>query len=116
MRSAQFLAAAALTAALGAAACATDAGAPLTKVYLEQARAAVQARDAGTALAALNQAQSIWISRNVPFTNAFFQFDPAAMRAIARAQQSVQMQNWRDASYYVNVALSDPSILTPGFN
>ncbi|MBN9509706.1 MAG: hypothetical protein J0I21_11405 [Alphaproteobacteria bacterium] len=110
------LAAAALALAMTAASCAPDAGAPLTKVYLEQARGAIARRDSAEALAALACAQSVWISRNVPFTTPFFNYDPEALRAIARAQQSIEMGRWDDAGYYTRVALGDPSILTPGWN
>ena len=110
------LSAAALVMAMILASCAPDARAPLTKVYLEQARTAIAHRNSAEALAALNCAQSVWVSRNVPFTSPFFNYDPEALRAMARASQSIGMGRWDDASYYVGVALGDPSILTPGWN
>ena len=83
------------------------------KPYLEQALKAVQQRDATAALADLNRAESMWIGSNVPFSDAFFGFDPDAMREMARARQSVQMQRWGDAEYYIRTALTHPSVVTP---
>ncbi len=103
-----------LSASLGLAGCAPVDPNDLPRTYLEQALKAVQAHDAPTALAALNHAESLWIGANVPFSDAFFNFDPDAMREMARARQSVQMGRWGDAEYYVRTALTHPSVVTPG--
>jgi uncharacterized lipoprotein YbaY len=86
----------------------------LPHAYLEQALQAVHERDAPKALAALDQAENAWIGRNVPFTDAFFNFDPDAMREMARARQSIQMGRWGDADYYIRAALTHPSTIVPG--
>jgi hypothetical protein len=113
MRRGLFGAARVLGAALPLLACTADLTATLTKTYLEQARTAVARRDRADAVAALDRAQSLWVSRNVPFSTPFFTYDPTALQAMARAEQSVEMGRWDDASYYVREALGDPSILTP---
>ncbi len=81
--------------------------------YLVAALKAVQQRDATAALADIDKAESIWIGTNVPFSDAMFGFDPDAMRDMARARQSVQMQRWADAEYYVRTALTHPSVVMP---
>ncbi len=81
--------------------------------YLVQALHAVQQRDAPSALADLNKAESLWIGANVPFSDVTFGFDPDAMREMARARQSVQMERWGDAEYYIRTALTHPSVVTP---
>lgn len=109
------LAALLLGSALGLAACAqlTADQPDLPNYWLKQALAAVQARDAKTALADINQAESLWIGSNVPFTNTMFVFDPEAMRNMGRARQSVEMQRWDDAEYYLRTAITHPSTVTP---
>jgi hypothetical protein len=106
----------ALVLATTLAACAPDALNPLTRVYLEQARGAIERRESAQAIQALGCAESLWVSRNTPFSTPFFNFDPTALRAMARARQAIEMDRWDDARYYVGVALRDPSILTPGWN
>jgi hypothetical protein len=103
---------AALGVALSTAACAIDP-AKQPQTYLQQARQAVQSRDAPRALAALDQAEHLWVSANVPFSDPFFHFDPGAMRAMARARQSIEMGLWSDADYYVQAAITDASTATP---
>ena len=88
--------------------------ADLPHTYLEQALAAVQARDAKTAIDDINKAENAWLGRNSPFSDPFFTFDPEAMREMARARQSVEMGRWGDAEYYVRTALTHPSTLVPG--
>jgi hypothetical protein len=113
MRRGRFGVAWALGAGLAVVACTADPAATPTKAYLQQAQAAVAQRNSAEALAALDRAQSFWVSRNVPFTTPFFTYDPTALTAMARARQSVEMGRWDDARYYVSEALDDPSILTP---
>jgi len=81
--------------------------------YLVAALKAVQQRDATAALADIDRAESMWIGTNVPFSDAMFGFDPDAMRDMARARQSVQMQRWADADYYIRTALTHPSVVMP---
>ncbi len=81
--------------------------------YLVAALKAVQQHDAPTALAQIDKAESIWIGVNVPFSSPFFEFDPDAMRNMARARQSVEMRRWADAEYYVRTALTHPSVVMP---
>jgi hypothetical protein len=97
---------------LGAAACAVDP-ARLPKTYLLQAQQAVQARNAPATLAALDQAQSLWLSANYPAP--FFQYDPEALRDIGNARAAVQMGRWGDAEYYVRTAIAQPSVVRPGY-
>ena len=87
--------------------------ADLPHTYLEHALQAVQAHDAAKALADLNQAENAWLGRNVPFTDPFFNFDPDAMREIARARQSVELKRWGDAEYYIRTAMTHPSTIWP---
>lgn len=88
--------------------------ATLPHAYLEQALQAVHEHDRTKALAALNQAENAWLGRNIPFTDAFFTFDPEAMREMGRARQSIEMGRWDDADYYIRTALTHPSTITPG--
>ena len=81
--------------------------------YLERALIAVQQRDTKTALAQIDQAESIWLGTNTPYGNAFISSDPDALREMARARQSVQMGRWGDAEYYVRTALTHPSTTIP---
>lgn len=85
----------------------------LPHYWLEQALVAVKARDAKTALADIDKAEALWEGSNIPFTNTQFQFDPDAMREMARARQAVQMGQWGDAEYYVRTAATHPSTVTP---
>lgn len=81
--------------------------------YLVAALKAVEQRDAPTALADIDKAESVWIGTNVPFSSPFLDFDPDAMRNMARARQSVEMRRWSDAEYYVRTALTHPSVVMP---
>jgi hypothetical protein len=87
--------------------------ASLPHTLLNQALQAVQAHDSEKALDALNKAENAWLGTNVPFSDAFFNFDPEAMREMGRARQSIQMQRWADAEYYIRTAMTHPSTLTP---
>lgn len=100
--------------ALGGCALTPEQHADLPHTYLDQALAAVQARDAPAAIDDLNKAENAWLGRNSPFSDPFFTFDPEAMREMARARQSVQMGRWGDAEYYVRAARTHPSTLVPG--
>lgn len=101
--------------ALAAAGCSLTAAeqATLPHTYLEQARHAADARDAAGTIAALDKAQSAWEGANTPYGNPQVVVDPDVLREIARARQSVQMQRWGDAQYYIGAALSHPSTINP---
>lgn len=101
---------------LGLAGCAALAAqeANTPRPYLVKALAATQRHDSAEAIAELNKAESLWISGNVPFSSPFFEFDPDAMRNMARARQAIEMQRWGDAEYYIRTALTHPSVVTPG--
>ena len=113
MQRTRLTAAGLLAASLFVGGCASDAFAPKTKAYLEQARQAVEARNAPAAIDAIYRAENEWIGNNVPFTNVFFQFDPEALRDMARARQSGESGRWNDAEYYIDAALTHPSVVTP---
>lgn len=104
-----------LAGAVALAGCATmTADNPNTpRPYLVAALKAVEQRDATAALADIDRAELMWIGTNVPFSDPFLGFDPDAMRNMARARQSVQMQRWADADYYLRTALTHPSVVTP---
>ena len=85
----------------------------LPHYYLKQALVAVQAHDSTTALANIAKAEQLWIGGNIPYQNPIIEFDPDAMREMARARQSVQMQRWGDAEYYVRTAMRHPSTVSP---
>lgn len=85
----------------------------LPHYWLKQALAAAQAHDSPTALADIAKAESLWQGSNIPYSNPMFQFDPDAMREMARARQSVEMQRWGDAVYYIRTAMTHPSTVTP---
>ncbi len=87
--------------------------ASLPHTLLTQALQAVKAHDSDKALDALNKAENAWLGTNVPFSDAFFNFDPEAMREMGRARESIQMQRWDDAEYYIRTAMEHPSTLTP---
>ncbi len=101
-----------LCAGLGVSACVLNPD-RLPRTYLLQARQAVRAHDAPAALAALNQAESLWLNGNRP-SSAPFGFDPEALRDMGRARQSVQMGRWGDAEYYVRTAIAQPTVIVPG--
>ena len=82
-------------------------------MYLQQARQAVLARQATPALAALDQAQSIWIYQQTPVRPPGVSVEPEVLREMARARQAVEMGRWHDAAYYINAALTDPTVLGP---
>jgi hypothetical protein len=115
MRGRMMVAAMLAGSALGLAGCAqlTTEQPDLPHYWLNQALAAAKARDAPTALADIDKAQSLWEGSNIPFTNTMFDFDPDAMREMARARQSVQMGRWDDAEYYIRTAMTHPSTVTP---
>ena len=104
---------AALLVGIGLGACAVDP-ARLPKTYLLQARAAVQARDAPAALAALDRAESLWINANIPFSSPFFGYDPEALRDMGNARAAIRMGRWGDADYYVRTAIRQPTVVRPG--
>jgi hypothetical protein len=97
-------------------ACAPEAieGSALPHAYLEQAKQAAEKRDAPRTLAALDRAEQAWEGANTPYGNPEIDADPEALRAIARARQSVEMHRWDDALYYIDAALTHPSTLLPG--
>ena len=87
--------------------------ATLPHTYLEQALHAADARDAPRTIAALDQAEAAWEGANTPYGNPQIVTDPDVLREIARARQSVQMQRWDDARYYIGAALTHPSTINP---
>lgn len=87
--------------------------AALPHAYLKQARQAAQAHDAPKALAALDAAEKAWMGNNTNYGSPEITFDPEAEREIARARQSVQMQLWNDAIYYIDTAMTHPSTILP---
>lgn len=102
-----FVTALLLCAGLGVAACAVDPE-RLPKTYLLQAQQAVNARDAPTALAALDHAESLWLSVN--YRTSFFSYDPEALRDMGNARAAVQTGRWRDAEY-----MSEPPSRSPAW-
>jgi hypothetical protein len=114
MRAGRLAAASVLVmAALGAVGCALDmTNLPIT--YLKQAKVAVQHHDAAAATAAINEAENRWLGSNTPYGNPNVPSDPEALREMGRARQAIAMGRWGDAEYYVNTAMTHPSMLTPG--
>jgi len=87
--------------------------ATLPHAYLEQAKQAVEARDAPQALAALDRAENAMLVAATPSRNPILQKSVEVVREIAEARQSIGMQRWSDAAYYINTALTDPDTLIP---
>jgi hypothetical protein len=87
--------------------------AQLPQAYLQNALAAVKARDANTAIAQINLAETTWLGANTPYGDPQIDIDPEALREIGRARQSVEMGRWGDAEYYVRTALTHPSTIQP---
>lgn len=85
----------------------------LPHAYLAEAQQAAQAHDAAATLAALDRAEYGWHGANTPYGNPVYNTDPDVPREIGRAREAVQMQRWADADYYIGVALTRPSTLTP---
>lgn len=81
--------------------------------YLKKAQVAVQAHDATTAVANLNQAETAWLGGATPYRDPQIDIDPEALREVARARQAVQMGLWGDADYYVRTAMTHPSTIAP---
>lgn len=104
---------AALALALGGCAGTPAEQATLPHAYLEQAMKAAEARDTPRTLAALDQAERAWVGANTPYGNPQIVSDPDVLREIGRARQSVQMQRWGDARYYIGTALTHPSTINP---
>jgi hypothetical protein len=103
-----------LVAGLGAAACGHND--LLAQTYLRQAQTAIAQHQKTEAIAALNSAESVWLGRNTVRGYFVVPVEPDVLREMARAKESVQMQNWDDAKYYIAAALTHPSILTPGLD
>lgn len=108
------LAAMLLSGGLAVSACAVDP-ARLPKTYLLQAKEAVKAHDAPRAMAALDHAESLWLSANYPAPGPFLGYDPTALRNMGAARQAVRMERWGDADYYIRTAIAQPSVVTPGY-
>ncbi len=85
----------------------------LAMAYLKKAKAAVAERDANTAIANLNQAETAWLGGATPYRDPQIDIDPEALREVARARQAVQMGLWGDAEYYVRTAMTHPSTIAP---
>jgi hypothetical protein len=85
----------------------------LAMAYLKKAQAAVAARDATTAIANLNQAETAWLGGATPYRDPQINIDPEALREVARARQAVEMGLWSDADYYVRTAMTHPSTIAP---
>lgn len=83
----------------------------LPHAYLEQAREAAQAHDAARTLAALEQAEGASVLTSSGRTS--MNYDTQTLRQIDEARQSVAMQRWGDALYYINTALTDPETIEP---
>jgi hypothetical protein len=81
------------------------------QAYLRQAQSAIAARDAGTALAALDRAESIWSAGNAQYRNPFTSSAPDVLRQMGQARTAVQMQRWNDAARLIDAAARDPSTL-----
>jgi hypothetical protein len=86
----------------------------LPRTYLLQAQQAVKAHDAPNAVAALDRAQTLWLSGNNPALARPFGYDPTALRNMGGALEAVKMGRWGDAEYYVRTAIAQPSVVTPG--
>ncbi len=107
------LAATLLCGGLALSACAADPY-RLPKTYLVIAQEAVKTRDAPAALAALNQAEGLWLSGNSPLSSPFVPFNPEALRNMGNARVAIQMGRWGDAEYYIRTAITQPSVVQPG--
>ena len=105
-----------VAAALLLAACAVDP-ARLPRTYLLQAQDAVAAHDATAAMAALDRAEALWLSANYysSLSPLYSGQSNSALRDIGNARSAVQFGRWDDAGYYVRTALSDPSVIRPGY-
>jgi hypothetical protein len=103
-----------LAAGLGVAACGQND--LLAQAYLRQAQTAIAEHRQTAAIAAIDRAESVWLGRNTVRGYSVVPVEPEVLREMARAKESVQMQNWDDASYYIASALTHPSILTPGLD
>ena len=101
-----------LCAGLGVASCTVDPDS-LPKTYLLLAQQAVGARDAPTAVVALDHAAALWVNGN--YGAPFIEYDPTALREIWYTRIAVLMGRWGDAEYYVRTALAQPSVVIPGY-
>jgi hypothetical protein len=87
------------------------AGEPHT--YLEQAKQAAAAHDAPRTIAALNEAERLWVANNGSYGNPAIDTPAEVLTQIFRARQAVQMGRWSDANYYIAAALTHPSTIIP---
>lgn len=85
-----------------------------TVAYLQQAQTATRAHDATAALAALNEAQSAWLTANSAWGNPVYHHEKRALREMGLARAAVHQARWGDAAHYIGSALTDPSTLMAG--
>ena len=82
-----------------------------TRNYLEQARVAVRAQNGQEAMAALDQAESAWLTATQTRPNPVVHHERPALRDIGGARSAVQTRNWDDAAHFIDNALRHPGTL-----
>lgn len=86
----------------------------LPHAYLLQAKQAAERHDTAKTLAALNQAENVYLGTSPrPYRNPVLSYDTEAVVEMGQARLAVQMQRWDDALYYINTAITHPSTLIP---
>ena len=92
---------------LGGCASYQEPGVAKSYAYLQQAEAAAQSHDAGMALAALDGAESAWLTTADAQGNPCMYYAKSQVRDIGYARDSVKHARWDDARRYIATALAE---------